>query len=267
MLVKSPKYRKGISSNQVRLLEVLFKFRFSSVPLISEYLGKDKSTIYERLLVLVEQGYVKKNYDSSYRLPPRPATYSLAAKGIKHLRDNNQAGRYSETALRNMYKNRSASVPLVDHSLDVFKLCLQFKAQYPDVFAIFSKSEMAQFDDFLRPLPDLYVQRKSKRSTKPNYFLETIEAGTMTWILKKRIQAHQEWLDEHEEDWGDSYPTLLFVCSNASTEKRIQRLATNGGMDFEIYTTTRKRLEADNTKIWLHDFDPDWDEEMELVKL
>lgn len=250
MLGKSPKYRKSISSSQVRLLELLFKFRFVSVPLLSEWLKKDKSTVYERLLVLVEQGYAQKQYDSSYRLPPRPAAYSLAAKGIKYLRDSSQDDKYSQLALRNMYKNRSASVPLVDHSLDLFKLCLQLNKQHLETFDIFTKSEMTRFDDFLRPLSDLYLRRNNKRSAKPSYLLEVVEAGTMTWVLKKRIQIHQEWFEAHEEGWDEGYPTLLFICENNNTEKRIRNIVLNSYLDFGVYSTTRERLGTGETGVW-----------------
>lgn len=265
MLVQSTKYKKSISS-QVRLLELLFKFRFLSVPLLSEYLEKDKSTVYERLSIVVKQGYVQKAYDSSYRLPPKPATYSLASKGIAYLRNNNQEDTYSEVALRNMYKNRSASLQLVDHSLNVFKLCLLLRSHYPNTFEIFTQSELSAFDDIIRPRPDLYLRRVSRRSTKPNYQLEIIEAGTFTWILKKRLQAHQNFYDEHEE-WEDTYPALLFVCGNPNTEKRIQKIASGASFDFAVYTTTLERLDTNIAKAWVTNYDPDWDDEMECVGL
>jgi len=266
VLVKSPKYRKSISGSQIRLLELLFKFRFVSVPLVSEWLAKDKSTIYERLLVLVEQGYVQKTYDSTYRLPPKPASYSLAAKGIRHLRDNNAEDRYSELALKNMYKNRSASVGLVDYSLDLFKLCLQLRNQYPDTFHIFTKSEMTRFDDFVRPLPDLYlkrietnrdIQKTAADDISQGYVLETLQPGIFTWILKKRIKAHQTLAEGFEDEFGYSYPTLLFICGNLSTEQRIQKIVEHAFLDYKIWTTTMERLTSSEIKIWRDEWDED----------
>lgn len=264
MLVKNPKYRKQLSDKQIRILKLVFKFRFVSIPLLAAWLAKDKSSVYEQLVGLVEQGYLCKQYDRSYRLQLRPASYGLAAKGVKYLRDTTS---FSETALRNMYKNKTASELLVVQSLNAFKLCLQLKQQYPDTFDIFTKSEMTHCNDFIRPLPDLYLQRKSNRSTKPNYLLETIEAGTMTWILRKRLQAHQESSEEHEDTWG-KYPTLLFICGNSSTEKRLHRLYNNGYADFDIMTTTAERLASDDTKIWIpNEWDTDWDEEPAFNRL
>ncbi len=231
---------------------IVFKFRFISVPLLSEYLGKDKSTIYEQLLVLASQEYIAKSYDSSYRLPPRPATYALAAKGIKYLRDNTEL---SQTALRNMYKNKTASEALVVHSLDVFKLWLQFRRQYPDTFDICTKSELSQSDQFLRPLSDLWLRRKKKHEDEPDsYLVECMDAGTLSWILRKRIQAHRDFCDEQD---GDVYPYVLFICGNDSTERRIQRMLENTFGEFEFYTTTVERLATDTRKIWRQVFEED----------
>lgn len=266
MLVKVPLSRKQISKSQLRLLLVIFKFRFVSSEYISRYLNKDKSTIYERLFVLLGQGYIRKDYNSSFRLRQRPAIYSLAPKGIKYIRSNGPKQNLSEAALRNMYKNKTASDQLIDHYLEVFKLCLLLKNQYPNTFDTFAASELSVFSDFIKPRPDLYLRRSSKRSQKSGYQLEIIESGTMTWIIKKRLQAHQSFCEENDS-WDDDYPTLLLVCGNNSTERRIQRIIDNGGFDFTIQTTTQERIDSNSTRIWLKDYDFIWNDEMRFVDL
>lgn len=266
MLVKKPKYRKQLSKNQLALLGLICKFRFVTVPLVSEWRGKDKSTIYERFLVLTEQGYLHKQYKKSYKLLGKPAVYSLTAQGIRALRDSD-AG-FSELVYKNQYKNSSASLQLADHSLDVFKLCLKLTAQYPEALHLFSKAEMTKFDAFLRPLSDIYIRNTTtNKDSKKHYLLETIEAGTLTWIIRKRINAHQEWYDENnQEGWEfeDNYPTLLFVCENSSTEKRIHRLTDGALLDFDVMTTTRERFETQQKKTWL----AEWNEDsMEMEQL
>ena len=229
-----------------------------SVPLLSSWLEKDKSTIYEQLLGLTEQGYLCKTYDSSYRLQLRSATYALTANGIKYLRDTTN-GMLSETALRNMYKNRTASDKLVMQSLNTFKICLQLKQNYPDTFKLFTKSEMTKFEQFLRPLSDLYIQRNQKQANKlEHHLLEVLEPGVMTWILRKRIQMHQEFFEELEDAWDGKYPTLLFVCGNESTERRVQDIVLNSYLDFEVWTTTAERLQSEEAKVWLNE---PWDDE------
>lgn len=267
MLVKQPQYRKRLSNNQIELLGLICKFRFVTVPLLSEWRNKDKSTAYERLLVLTEQGYLHKTYGKSWKLLGKPAVYSLAAKGIKTLRDKTDW--FPEAVYKNQYKNRSASLQLVDHSLDLFKLCLQLREQHGTSIEYFAKSEMTKFEQFIRPLPDLYLRtdRHNEDDQLIHYQLEVIEAGTFTWMIKKRINAHQGWFDENnDEGWGyeDNYPTLLLFCDNKSTEKRIHRLTDEAYTDFETWTTTRERFESGEKEIWLHYYDED---EMEFVEL
>ena len=264
MLVKNPKYRKQISKSQLRLLLIIFKFRFVSTDCLGSYFKKDKSTIYERLLVLLQQGYIRKSYDSTYRIRQRPAIYSLSTKGIKYLRKNDS--RVSENALRNMYKNKPASIELIDHSLDILKLYIKINNQYLGILDIFTKSEISAFNDFIRPLPDLFLRRSSKKSAKPSYQLETIEAGTMTWIIRKRLIAHQEFYEDSEA-WQNNYLTLLLLCENNSTERRIQKIVMNSFFDFDVLTTTRERLNTDAKKIWLKEYDPNYDEEMKFIEL
>jgi hypothetical protein len=258
VLAKQPQYRKQLSKNQIELLGLVGKFRFVTVPLLSEWRSKDKSTVYERLLVLTEQGYLHKTYDKSWKLLGKPAVYSLATKGIKALRDKTDW--FPKAVYKNQYKNRSASLQLVDHSLDVFKLCVQLRKQHGTSIEYFAKSEITKFEQFIRPLPDLYLRmdRRNEDDQLIHYQLETIEAGTFTWMLKKRINAHQDWFDENnDEDWGfeDNYPTLLLLCDNKSTEKRIHRLTDEAYMDFETWTTTRERFESNSKDIWIHYLD------------
>lgn len=261
-------HRSKLSDSQIKLLGLVAKFRFVTVELASTWREKSKATMYERLVVLEDLGYVQKRYEKAWKLLGRPAVYSLTGKGLRILRDTS-SGYFTDAVIRNQYKNRSASLQLVDHSLDVAKLCVQLYKQYDSKYDIFAKSELDQFEEFMRPLPDLYIRtnRKDEDEQPIHYQLETIEAGSFTWMLKKRINAHQEWFDENnDEGWGfeDSYPTLLLVCDNKSTEKRIHRLVGGKYMDFETWTTTRERLASGGKKIWVQYYDED---EMEYLPL
>lgn len=263
VIVSQLQHRKRLNENQLRLLGLICKFRFVTVPFISAWRNKNKSTVYERLLVLVDQGYLHKSYDKSWKLLGKPAIYSLAAKGIKALRDNTDY--FSEVVYKNQYKNKSASRQLVDRSLDIADLCLRLNQQYGATLELFSKAEIARFEEFIRPLPDIYLRTASKKEGElQHYQLEIIEAGTFTWMIRKRINAHQEWLDE---DWSfnRNYPTLLLICDNSNTERRIHRLTDEGYGDFKTWTTTRQRFDSGQKRIWLQ-YD-DADEEIDLTSL
>jgi hypothetical protein len=165
-----------------------------------------------------------------------------------------------------MYRNKAASEQLVEQSLKNFKLCNQLQRQYPDTFDIYSKTELVQFDDdFLRPLCDLWLKRTKQQEDKPNeYQVEFIEAGAFSWLLRKRIVAHQDFFDESDEE---VYPYILFVTGNDSTERRIQRMLENCFADFEFWTTTVERLESGETKIWRQVFEDDEEDKPILKRL
>ena len=224
-----------------------------TVPLLAEYLHKDKSTVYEQLLTLVGQELLTKNYDSSYRLPPKAATYCLAAKGIRYLRDTTELSR---RALRNQYKNKAASEQLVEQCLKTFEFAIRLRRQYEDAFDILSKSDLCEEDDFIRPLPDLYLQNRSEQASAHNYMLELLEPSIASWLVRKRIRAHCEAAD----DVDYLYPHILFVVTNDSTEKRIQRMLENVVQDFEFWTTTTARLSSGETRIWREVFEDDADD-------
>lgn len=251
MLTKDAKYRKRLSTKQLSLLSLICKFRFATVPLLSEWRQKDASTLYEALYVLRDQGYLLKRYDSSYRLRRKAATYSLSRAGVtlvaEHFSDH-----FTPSGLRKQYKNKYASDQLVEHSLDIVRTCIQLRAIYGPQVSCMSAAEMTiHGDTFITPHPDLYVYFKNMPQ---HYLLELIPAGTFTWILRKRINAHQDWIDDHEEGYqfsGDE-PNILFVCENDSTERRIHRLSDQSLFDFEVYTTTTARLESKTPNIWMH---------------
>lgn len=261
------KHRSTLSGEQIGLLGLIAKFRFVTVELVSRWRNKSKATVYERFAVLENQGYVHKRYEKRWKLLGRPAVYSLTGKGLRAVRDDDP-GYFSDAVIRNQYKNRSASLQLVDHSLDIAKLCLQLRKQYAS-YALFSKSEIAKFDHFMKPLPDLYIRTDNldEDDKRFHYQLEIVEAGTLTWIIKKRINAHQAWYDdENTYNWGfeDNYPILLLVCDNNSTEKRIHKLTDGYVLDFEVWTATRERLATNENSIWIQYYDEDNEEYLAL---
>jgi DNA-binding PadR family transcriptional regulator len=145
------KHRSKLSIGQIKLLGLVAKFRFATVELISSWRDKSKATIYERLAVLEEQGYIQKRYEKSWKLLGKPAVYSLTGKGLRVVRDH-KPGYFTDAVVGNQYKNRSASLQLVDHSLDVAKLCLQLFKQYDSNYDIFSKPEIDRFEAFMETL-------------------------------------------------------------------------------------------------------------------
>lgn len=243
MLVVSPKYRRPLNSNQIRILELCYKFRFISVDLLAELLGKHRSSVYEGLYVLERQGYLGKRYDKTYRLQGKPASYYLVAKGIRYLRENTGL---DQTTLRNFYKNKSMRQEHVDHCLNIFRIALTIKQQTKGKFDIFTKYDLNR-ESFPSPLPELFLQRKRK-SDKPDYVLDVFEAGTPTWLLRKRITQHEDYAN----DSTYQYPNVLFVAGNQNTENRLFKLTYENYADFDYFITQQDTLlDSEEGKVWI----------------
>jgi predicted transcriptional regulator len=246
------KTRYKISNSQTSLLIALFKYRFLTSDLLAALLKKDRSTIYERLAVLVDQGYVTKKYESTYRIDRRPASYYLAPAGIRYLK----ARGYERTQIH--YKNKDLSESQIDEYYRYPRLSLAIHKNYPEMYRTISKYQLDP-ENYIKPMPWLLIEADDDNA--PDFFVEYIPAGEPSWIIRRRINQHIEYADE-EADY--TYPYLLLVAGNDNTEKRIVKLSTDLIWDSEVYTTTEERLLGGEKDVWLRPHEVDWDEELEF---
>ena len=80
------KHRKKLNAEQLEVLELLHKFRFGSNNLFAQYFDKkDRSFVFKRLSILLEQGLIGKRFEPSYRLQGKPAAYYLTPTGARML--------------------------------------------------------------------------------------------------------------------------------------------------------------------------------------
>lgn len=238
-----PKYRRPLNAKQLHVLKLLYKFRFVTTDLLLKHnIAKTNAVIQGRLNVLLDQEYIGRNYDGSYRLQNKHATYYILPKGINILKAQGLDG----GVLHSMYKDRTASQKFIDHSLQVFSVYGHLQRLYPKAFNIYSKSELSQ-QEFPKPRPDLYLNGQQ------DYFLEYIDSATPFFAIRQMISRYVG----HEEsgEWGGEYPTLLLVCETGALEARLlKHLDKLGdGSDLVAMTTTLKAVSmaksSDNT-IW-----------------
>ena len=86
-----PTYRRPLNEQQRDILALLARFRFGTSSLLSSSLNTSQRYTHERLRILVEQEYIGKRYDNSYRLAGRSAEYYVLPKGIAVFEENNTA--------------------------------------------------------------------------------------------------------------------------------------------------------------------------------
>ena len=231
----------SVTKNRRRILDLLFKFRFVSIPLLQEYLGlKHPSTIWRTLQSLEKNHYIETTYEKSYVKLSKPAYYFLAKKSLSYLKDNTDLDR---SVLHSYYKNKAITEETKQHYLDVFAAYNALRATYGDSYNMFTKSELAGYEDYPESLPDIYLSG----SNGQEYFV-TLVHDMQPFLAKKRLT---EYVDHSEEaGWEDGvYPTLLFVVRSNSHEFQLLEHATklldSTGIDPEelpIAVTTIKAL-------------------------
>jgi len=251
-----PRTRYKISDNQLLLLLWVMKYRFVSSDVLAESLNKNRSTIYERLSVLVDQGFISKFYDKTYRLRQRPVIYYLAPAGIQYLR---RAG-YERTQLH--YKNKDFTDTQIDEQFLFGELARAVKKPYGKRFALYTKYQFGA--DMFYLSPPSYAKLVGETESTPDYFIEYFPPFHESWKIRKRINQHIEYAAEHGEY---TYPHLLIICGNQSTEKRTAHMVASLYTDFDVFITTQDRLQSDKETIWLKPYDTEWDQELELHSL
>ncbi len=182
-----PKYRRPLNSEQLVVLELLFKFRFGTSEQFARYFGKQSAkAVQKRLSILEAQGYIAKHYDKGYKLQGKPAEYYLLAKGARLLQQTAETAdddtAITDQAIKNRYKDKTASETFMIHSLAILSLSLKLKQLYGDNLRFFTKSEMQPYDYFIRPLPDAFLALKktTRDKTPPKRFLVDVFEGRYT---------------------------------------------------------------------------------------
>ena len=249
-----PTRRYSISKSQVDILLYLHKYRFLTSDVLAVLLQKDRSTMYERQSILVDQEYIAKQYDSSFRLRRRPATYCLAPAGIRYLKHQG----IERTQLH--YKSRNFTEEQIDEQLLYAKLAIALKDSYKESFGVYTKYQL-KHGAYVQPTPHLLLTGTS--DTIPDYLLDYFPAFTMSWRLKRRINQHIEAADESEY----TYPHLLLVAGNVSTEKRLARFTEELYADFEVFVTTTESLLSGKKKVWLIPVETNLDDEDEIERV
>lgn len=258
------KYRRPLNTEQIEILELLYKFRFSSVQLVQEYFKKSsRGLIFSRLKVLEEQGFIAKRFDSSYRIQGKPAAYYLLPAGARKLQET-RTTEDEEVNIKSIYKDKTVSETFIQHSLNIFTVYNQLKAQYANELAFFTKTNLTSYEHFPKPFPDAFVSLGARKSTR-YFFIEIVEDAQPFFTAVRSIK---KYLDHKESgEWAiteTDYPAVLFICESTSLQKRLQKqitkmLNTSWVDDLNFATTTKSELTSlvENDAIWQKVTEPD----------
>lgn len=236
------KRKFSVNKNRLRILGLLYKFRYITIPLLQEYLGlKHPSTIWRTLQSLEEENYVANIYEKSYIKLSKPAHYFLDKKSLNYLKD--QDG-FNHSILHTYYKNKGITEETRQHYLDTFAAYNALRHSYNDSYYMFTKSELVSFDEFPENKPDLYLRHINNQG---EYFI-TLAHDIQPFLTRKRMAEYIE----HSEDDGwptGEYPGLLFVLKNNAHETQFlsyaEKVLDSAGItndELPIAVTTIKAL-------------------------
>jgi hypothetical protein len=254
------KSRKQLNELQIELLQILYKFRFANSKLIAQYQEQTSRNINVRLTNLLDQEYIGRNYDSSYRINRRPATYYLLPKAIRFLKTNPDL---DAKGLHLLYYNRKAKPVFINHCLRLFRIYLKLDAQFGESLEFFTSTELADQTQFPRPLPDGLLNFSDQSGGLPAYVVDLLESTTPLPRLRRRVAR----FINHSEigNWLGDYPGILLVCDNVGLERELQRyiahmLNMSGAYKLRYRTTTLKALLSSRNfddPIWSNVEDPE----------
>ena len=221
-----PHYRRPLNDQQIHILHTLYRFRFTTTELLMQTEGAtNKHKMNHRLKVLLDQDYIGRNYDPSYHLSGRHASYYLAAKGLKTLRAVPDST-YSASVLRNMSKDKTASERFINHWLQIFDINCLLKSKYKENIRLFTKSQLAAYEYFPHPTPDIYI-RLVRDGVESQYILDVVDSSQPIFVQLARIKKYQDYAEEGdwEDATGTALPTVLLVCESTAQKNRLLKLA------------------------------------------
>ncbi|HEU5187173.1 MAG TPA: replication-relaxation family protein [Candidatus Saccharimonadales bacterium] len=221
------KHRKKLNTQQLEVLELLYKFRFGSNDLIAQYFGKkDRSFVFKRLSILLDQRLIGKRFDSSYRIKGKPAAYYLLPAGARALQENRLDRPINIKAI---YKDKTVSEDFVNYCFEVFSLYCQLKRTYGDSLKFIAKSQLAnRYDYFEDFVPSVYVRLDVDGSEK-HFFLEYLQNSKPFFTILRRLKQYIEYADSGEWEAGTNsdFPNVLLVCDSPSLQKRLLKKASS----------------------------------------
>ena len=251
------KHRRKLNAEQLEVLELLYKFRFGSNDLIAQYFGKkDRSFVFKRLSILLEQGLIGKRFDPSFRLLGKPAAYYLTPAGARALQEQRDATK-PIINVKAIYKDKTVKDDFVRQCLDTFAVYNRLRVQYGDRLKFFTRANLnhESFDYFPQPLPDAYFRVRLGGDEK-QYFLDFYYDNQLAIASVKKIKKYVEYAEGGTwDDTGTPLPVILAACESSGLQKQLQRRVA-AGMDSSwndeliFATTTKAELFKREPAIW-----------------
>lgn len=244
-VIKQKYVRDKLNSGQVKVLEIVYRYRFVSRQLLAGSLGvKPENGLYEKLEILVGHEYLGKRLEKQLTLQNVPAAYYLTPKGLKYLRELPDHEYVDDQAFQESYRDKSVTgLPFIRYHLNVYGQTLALQKHYPDL-KVFTQRDMRRYSYFPEKLPDAFLSLPSDDPEQPHrFFFDIVRDRQSRNDLINKLKEYTEFFDDSGwEETESEIPVLLLLCEWGPTEKSIQRFVRGqlSRLDsgIRVYTST-----------------------------
>ena len=215
----------SLTKQQLTILKTLYRFRFATSQLLAQSTNTNKDIINKRLKLMMALKYIGRNFEPEYHLLRKHASYFLLPGGIKALKQVSGV-KYSRKILRNIYNDKDALDPFINHQLDVLGVCCKLQATCGDELRFFTKSQLITFTHYPHPLPDAYI-RLGDGDDERQFFLEVLHEAQPFFVSTRKVMQYVTYAGDGREEWeqetGTPLPSVLLFCDSTSLNKRLQK--------------------------------------------
>jgi hypothetical protein len=241
-----------LTKKQLEILNLLYRFRFTTAELISKTTNINIRIINQRLKLMTELKYIGRNYNSDYRIQRKPAIYYMQENGINELKKLNTDKRYATNILKAIKNDHDRTETFIKHQLTVFDICCNLQAKYGNSIQYFTKSQFSGYAHYPKPLPDAFVVL-SEGDDETEFFLDILPEHPF-FLSTRKVMQYVEYSNERKSDWveatGSYMPSVLLVCENESLQKRLNKkmrgAVSNLDEDMTIYTAALNGIDAND---------------------
>jgi Replication-relaxation len=256
IIASKARYRRPLNDQQVVVLYSLYWYRFCTSKQLALSLNKsDHKVIQNKLQILEDQCLIGKRYDKSYKLQGRPAEYFITPKGARAL-EKAKPNTTNTWTTKSLYKNKTVSADFLKHCITIRDTAIRLFEVYdePDARKLqrITKTYMVQFSEYPTWTPDLYLQYRPTKSTTQHYFLDIWDGTKPFFVTVRKTQNYVKFKEEGEWIEDTPFPTILAICEDAHTQKKLnrqmKRMLNDTWDDELIFATTTKQLLNEATK-------------------
>ncbi len=242
--------RITLKQAQIDILNLLYKYRFSSRQLLLDSLGEGNGSdnnLYQKLEVLIKHGLVFKRYEPRQKLLGVPYAYSLSPKGLKALQATTNHEHITDRVIKGWYRNKSVDQKFVNHTMAIHKYTNLLSTLHPTL-KIFTQRDLARFNYFPKQLPDAVLSFPKEQGTPLRYFFDIIPADTPRKAIDVKLSTYCKFFESGGwEVTKSAKPIILLVASSGRSERQLQyisraRLQKYFEIDLRIYTTSLHAL-------------------------